>query len=495
MELKQTVTNVIGEDYKKWTSDKIIMIEAGTGKGKSHFIKYELYDYCKKLKKKILLLSNRTNLLNQNISELSGKEDVITCMNYQKIDWQRSHNSVCIDDEKYIDLNDYDYIVCDECHYFFTDAQFNNFTDISFNNLLDSKPIKIFMSATPRLTRRYISDMLGEDSMIQYKLLNDYSYIDNLYIYKDSELIEKILLKELRDEEKVIYFCQKAKDCYRLATLPYLEDISLFLCSKSHDLYRYVDKQQIEKMLKNEKFDKQILFTTACLDNGINIKDRAIKHIIIDMKDIDTLIQCLGRKRILDNDDKVNVYIKNISNMSLGGIISNSKNKIAIADELLFTSTKEFIENHPKPNLDNIIYLHKSGELKINNMIYTKTEDRIELSESLLNNEGSDEIHKKYPYAMFISTYLNKKWRLYDNMNSLKTFEEYLESQVGIRLFKDGQSELKIMFEKAGLKDRTMGINTLNGKLQDMELEYKIISKKVKVDGKLHTVWIIMDRE
>ncbi len=68
------VTELIKEEYKEWTQDKIVFIEAGTGKGKSHFIKNTLYNYAKENGKKILLLSNRTNLLNQNIYELAQEE-------------------------------------------------------------------------------------------------------------------------------------------------------------------------------------------------------------------------------------------------------------------------------------------------------------------------------------------------------------------------------------------------------------------------------------
>ncbi|MEO2603025.1 hypothetical protein [Clostridium butyricum] len=40
---------------------------------------------------------------------------------------------------------------------------------------------------------------------------------------------------------------------------------------------------------------------------------------------------------------------------------------------------------------------------------------------------------------------------------------------------------------KAGLKDRTMGINTLNGKLKDENIRFEIVAKKS--NGKRY--WII----
>ena len=78
-------------------------------------------------------------------------------------------------------------------------------------------------------------------------------------------------------------------------------------------------------------------------------------------------------------------------------------------------------------------------------------------------------------------------------MNYIKkeTLSDYLSSIVGKKLFKEDQNELKNKFKEVGLKDRTMGINTLNGKLMDMALDYKIISKRVKEKGELYTVWIV----
>lgn len=41
------------------------------------------------------------------------------------------------------------------------------------------------------------------------------------------------------------------------------------------------------QIVEQESFDCRILFTTKVLDNGVNLKDRAIKHIIIEQADID----------------------------------------------------------------------------------------------------------------------------------------------------------------------------------------------------------------
>lgn len=62
------------------------------------------------------------------------------------------------------------------------------------------------------------------------------------------------------------------------------------------------------QITQSERFDCRFLFTTKVLDNGVNLKDKSIKHIIIEMPDIIEFIQCLGRKRICDAQDTIKLY-------------------------------------------------------------------------------------------------------------------------------------------------------------------------------------------
>ena len=36
------------------------------------------------------------------------------------------------------------------------------------------------------------------------------------------------------------------------------------------------------EIVQNERFECRMLFTTKVLDNGVNLKDKAIKHIIVE---------------------------------------------------------------------------------------------------------------------------------------------------------------------------------------------------------------------
>ncbi|MEA0553585.1 DEAD/DEAH box helicase family protein [Lysinibacillus irui] len=71
------VTECIQQDYKEWQRGDVIAISAGTGKGKSHFIKNTLYDYAKSKEKRILFFLHRTNTIEQFEAEITaeGKDD------------------------------------------------------------------------------------------------------------------------------------------------------------------------------------------------------------------------------------------------------------------------------------------------------------------------------------------------------------------------------------------------------------------------------------
>ena len=86
---RKRVSDIISvSDLESWTTDNIIIIKAGTGAGKSYFIKNILYAYARSQEKKILLLTHRSNCTDQFRMEIEAakKSDVIEIMTYQKIE-------------------------------------------------------------------------------------------------------------------------------------------------------------------------------------------------------------------------------------------------------------------------------------------------------------------------------------------------------------------------------------------------------------------------
>lgn len=205
------------------------------------------------------------------------------------------------------------------------------------------------------------------------------------FFYQD-DTIKSIAYKLKKAGKKAIFFIQSVEDAHRL--YKEFKDISLFLCGKNSNsgkrCYQDVDETKIENMLINQRFDEQFLITTSCFDAGANIIDTDLHTVIIDMKNVSSLIQCLGRKRSTGKDDKLNVFIKAVSNRQLGGLRTKRVESLKRADFLLKYGTRKYVEEYPRN--DNFSKFYTSAiydepmskrnkntcTKKVNMMIYEK---------------------------------------------------------------------------------------------------------------------------
>ncbi len=163
------------------------------------------------------------------------------------------------------------------------------------------------MSATGETVEYYLSRR-NRKSICKYSLPPNYSHVQQLTFFSQDEDMNYIADMCIKHNTKAIFFVQSATKAYKF--YKQYADYSIFNCGKSDAHYKYVDEKAISTMLKNERFDKQFLITTSCFDAGTNITDRDVKIIVADIKDVSSLIQCLGRKRSIDGGDKVSFLSK-----------------------------------------------------------------------------------------------------------------------------------------------------------------------------------------
>lgn len=480
---KKTFNNLITLDIiNSWKQGKGIILNGGTGTGKTYFITHNLGSKCITEGKKILYLCNRKALFNKVFKEvkLNFLQDNIDVRTYQWLEAMINNNQ---------DIKQYDYIVADECHYMMTDS-WNDFTDISYKYLISqSYSIVLFMSATAKdVFRQIIKTDIVEPQNI-YTINKDYSYINKIELmYKSNEkdaIIETTIQNLLnKTDDKIIFFCKSLKDGYELYKK--FKDDAYLYCSenKKNDKYLKVatlDCIKEDKENKTITFDKRLLITTSALDNGIDIIDRSVKHIITDIWDFDIMVQCLGRKRPIDDTDWCNFYIRNYSNKQLGNIKGGLGTILNPA--ILFKDNKDkFKEKYLKNDRqfhNTLLYNDaESTELKLNLVKFNKMKiDYNTLDTWMLKS------YKYYLICLF--DVKNNDIQVVDSkmLNELSQSEiliKYLDSIVGIELKKEDQKKLKQAFNEAGLKDRTMGINTLNGKLLDEELPFIIKAERNK---------------
>lgn len=185
------------DEMEKWNFGDNVLIEAQTGAGKSTWIFNELAHFCEQKNWKVLVLSNRSLLKMQNEGYVFTKN--VRCENYQFLETMELFcGEKC--------LSDYQVICFDECHYLFRDATFNPNTQRTIAYLASKKnqSIRIFLSATPGPI-----DRIGLDFKFRYKLPENFSFIDNVYLFNDEETILEGLINT-KKRQRTIYFVSDA---------------------------------------------------------------------------------------------------------------------------------------------------------------------------------------------------------------------------------------------------------------------------------------------
>lgn len=91
----------------------------------------------------------------------------------------------------------------------------------------------------------------------------------------------------------------------------------VFISRKTRDLSsKNHSKKVYDEIITNKKFKCPVLITTSVLDNGVNIEDSAVKHVVISATSKTTFLQMLGRVR---DAQHLNLYIKSVPNLNLYG--------------------------------------------------------------------------------------------------------------------------------------------------------------------------------
>ena len=221
---------------------------------------------------------------------------------------------------QYHRLSCYKYIVADEFHYFAEDSMFSRDAHYSHEFIFSkSNQIKILISATGKYGLQLLQ---GGKPDYEYVIRNNKSTIE-LNFYRDSrsnnsdyplQIISKIL--ESEKESKVIYFVD---DIERIKAIwrdheDWRSQLTCMFSNTNSDKegINQIDNPDVIYDIEDEMttFNGRVLLTTSVLSNGVTLKDKNIKYIICDIPNIFTAIQCIGRKRIIDDTDKVKVYIR-----------------------------------------------------------------------------------------------------------------------------------------------------------------------------------------
>lgn len=464
--MKNYVSNIIGEEYKKWGKEDGVFIDCQTGQGKTYFILNIYAQYLFDNNKRMLILTNRSKLFEEvNKSRVTSNVDVMT---YQRFQDQIENNEI---------IKRYDCIVCDECHYFISDA-WNYKTDIAWRYIKELDSIKIFMSATGDIAFKLFSF----EKAYRYFVDRDYDYIDKIYFYEDDKYVSKIL-KAVPEDEKAIYFANSVKKAHN----KYLEfkDESSFICSKGQD--EIYTRDITTNAIVNAKFATKYLIATKVIDNGINLKDKAIKHIICDIKDIVTVLQCIGRRRIDadDKEDKITLYIKNYTRSELNRFKNSLVKEIKSADAYML-NLNEYKLNREEKKIPSLCYINKiTGQIEVLILYYTLARTQLKEIDEMMKI-GYDKVLLKELIVDPNRICYVKQIEVQHKANDI---EEYLGNIVGKKLGKQEKEDLAKKIDARDDRNRYQkNIAKLNEYLVSNNSKYEILAKRSNGNN----LWIVM---
>lgn len=388
------VSQAIGEAISGWGVGRYV-IDAGTGAGKTTAIIDLLkrnVTSCPRFevegRKRILYLCNRKALWEQIVQAVLGdgvKRDfrdldlinwaMSECLRFEFIDvqtYQKLQKDYQEDPERTLEhiKRCYTYIVCDEAHYFVNDAKFNHKTNVAYQcieQLVSCKTV-IYMSAT----MDFLIQKWKEEGTLSpenyYRIPRRKSCISEIrFYYRDAE--RKALLDSIPPGEKAVVFVTSYATLERMRLI--YGDTAAYYCSGNN---KHGSMDALYDCVRDGKLLKRILFTTTVLYNGVDIKDEKVKHIFIEQWLPMEVIQEIGRKRPLNENDTCKLYLRGKGMRELETRLKEANQNLepALCYRTGGEAQEKFLE---QPDVNNRIgeesvldYDHRTGEYHINEM-------------------------------------------------------------------------------------------------------------------------------
>ena len=357
------VGDLIGDEFKQW-GHELVAIHAMTFTGKTSFILGPLLDWCEETAytvrppMKILILCNRSslkldilneyNIKKKNLKIIEQSTDEIRCTLYEfdlvEIYTYQYWEQMLAKNPEWVmrEWKNYRYIVLDEIQHVNDDAEFIENTDLLYDAILKARKFAtvIAMTATPgNLFTTWLADGLLMQNRY-YRLFKKMSHFTQGYVYsRDWEMIN--ILQNLPAGEKALVFMESHKELECMKAR--FDDRAAYYCSSNNQKGK-MDK--LDDCLKDGKLQKQILFATIALYNGINIKDRSLKHIFIESWVPSRMIQMQGRKRPLDAEDTCTVYYRSPQS-EMGETFEKKERRQLISDLELVDAWREREHGNP----------------------------------------------------------------------------------------------------------------------------------------------------
>ena len=350
---KKLLRKVYEANVRNHSNDKILLLSNRVALNRQSKYQYAQYLY------ELTGQEYYTDILDKktSIDEINILKDfgVITICSYQQLY-----------EDNLLDNREYKYVICDECHFFTSDAKFNISTAEILQYIVSKSQnsIRIYMTATLEtvfeaiiraemqwIDNKFIElekeadrrrpDVIGQFNIQQtysnpddvisninrnidnrlnqlkanihmtihfYYMSRNYDYIEEIYSYNNHEELAEIINAS---KDKWLIFVPKLPSTRSDDALNKLHKETVQLSRNMISTDENAEKVY-DELTESETFNVNVLITTSLLDNGINIRDKKLKNVVIEVFDRTEFIQMLGRVRVGSND-KIRLYIREYS--------------------------------------------------------------------------------------------------------------------------------------------------------------------------------------
>lgn len=330
-----------------------------------------------------------------------------------------------------------------------------------------------------------IAPYVGQDKLkepLSNVLTPDHSKMSFWYFWKYDELYDRLQTASTSDRWLIFVDCEA--DGIRLEALLTYRNLQALFLSSGRLQTEASCKKALEYISENEAFSMSILIATSVLDCGVSISDRTVKHIVIAQHQKYTFLQELGRKRMLPDEQGIEVFLKAYSAKEINGVCrmldghirfiasfatlnktrlyrsTPDKNGSSLREELLLSdsSAQNIISKMAKGNNINLLYpVNRLNRIRKNNFAesdfplvlkefeYSKTAflytllamDDYQKALEDYRTTGDDAFFLKHQLKWVGQEYQMERWVSYDAcMTALSSF---LDRSSGVWMEKDDQ--------------------------------------------------------
>ena len=248
-----------------------------------------------------------------------------------------------------------------------------------------------------------------------------------------------------------------------------------------------------------EKFSQQVLVSTQVIDTGINLSDYQLKNVILISDVRESFIQLLGRKRLSDDLERVNLYIPKLSvghfekrrdvlNKKLDKFTEVVYGSIATTEELM----QYFKVNGFDTEITSMLYFC-DGKMKISSTMLEEFEYQRNEYRKIISKMSKDGDY----FIKLQLQWLGLSQKVFDSNRyvsnafreqAIKRFVEIVDLEVekgikysveeGKNLVLDRLKEYAVIYDRDYADKSTFSVKSFNSFCQEHQLPYLCENKK-----------------